>query len=401
MQHVKQLPYFAEVNMRIEKSVPALLKPQILLIFPLIYRPQKDNVAKRFELLSQWYRGHIFALSGGRQRNIVVSDFLFHSESSEGGAAKKILRGLWIQVILPLRLLWGKSRVSAVIAYDPFRSGLNALILKYLLRCKLIIEVNGEFQGDYEKNEPGQNIFSVLLRNLLLKLTLRCSDGIRVLNVDQEKYYRRLFPTKHFYRFPDFVATEYFESLVCSQGNYLLSVGQPFHRKGVDILIEAFKRVADSHPNASLRIMGYCPEGDLARYQALTGGHPRISFIKPGWIEEVGEQMSGCYALVNAARSEAMGRIHIEAMACSKPIIATRTNGALECIEDGQTGLLCAIDDVNELADKLNELLSHPDRALQMGRAGKLRMKTMFSENVSIESYHAMVEEVTGKSDAS
>ena len=377
-----------------EKAVPSLNKPQILLMFPLVYRPQKENVAKRFALLSRWYSGHIFALSGGRQRNVAVSDFLFHSEKSGGGSVSRFFCGLWIQVIVPLKLLWGRSHVSVVIAYDPFRCGLAALVLKYLLRCKMIVEVNGEFQGDYERNEPGQTYTSKLLKNLLLNLTLRCADGIRVLNADQEAHYRRLLPRKSLYRFPDFVATEYFASLACHQGDYLLSIGHPFHRKGVDVLIEAFKRIAESHPKVSLRIMGHCPEGDLARYQTLAGGHSRIAFIKPGWIEDVGEQMRGCYALVNAARSEAMGRVHVEAMACAKPIVATRTNGAIECIEDGQTGLLCAIDDIGDLAAKLDELLSNPDRAAQMGRAGKIRLQQIFSESVTTEKYHAMLEEV-------
>ncbi len=372
-------------------------KPQVLLMFPLVYRPEKDNVAKRFAILSRWYSGHIFALSGRRQRNVAVSDFLFHSEKYGSGAAGRFFRGLWIQVIVPLRLLWGKSQVRAVIAYDPYRSGLAALLLKYLFRCKMIIEVNGEFQGDYERNEPGQAYAGKLLRTFSLNLTLRCADGIRVLNTDQEMHYRRLFPRATLYRFPDFVATEYFESLACHQGDYLLSIGHPFHRKGVDVLIEAFKLIAERHPKVSLRIMGYCPEADLARYRTLAGGHSRIAFIKPGWIEDVGEQMRGCYALVNAARSEAMGRVHVEAMACAKPIVATRTNGAIECIEDGQTGLLCAIDDIGDLAAKLDELLSNPDRAARMGRAGKIRMQQTFSESVTTEKYHAMLEEVGGR----
>jgi glycosyltransferase involved in cell wall biosynthesis len=369
---------------------------QILFLFPLVYRPQKVNVAKRFAHLSRWYSGHIFALSGEGQRNIQMSDFLFHSAKFADGAASRFFRGLWIQVIVPLRLLWGKSHVSTVIAYDPFRSGLAALVLKYLFRCKMIVEVNGEFQGEYEENEPGLTYATKLLRTVVLTLTLRYADGIKVLNTDQEAHYRRLFPRKSLYRFPSFVATEYFESLACYQGDYLLFVGHPFYRKGVSVLIEAFKRVAEKHPKASLRIMGHCMEGELARYATIAGRHPGIAFIKPGWIEDVGEQMRGCYALVNPARSEAMGRVHVEAMACGKPIVATRTNGALECVEDGQTGLLCAIDDIEDLAAKLDEILSNPDRAAQMGRAGKIRQQNMFSETITTEKYHAMLEEITG-----
>src|SRR4051812_3863787 len=100
---------------------------EIIFLFPIIYRPLKESVAKRFALLSRWHAGHIFALSGTKQRNIAVSDFQFHLGKIRGGAAKRFYCGLWIQVIVPLHLLWGKSRVRVVIAYDPFRSGLAAL----------------------------------------------------------------------------------------------------------------------------------------------------------------------------------------------------------------------------------------------------------------------------------
>jgi glycosyltransferase involved in cell wall biosynthesis len=257
----------------------------------------------------------------------------------------------------------------------------------------MIVELN----GDYHKTEPGRSGFMKVFMRTLLNLTLRASDAIKVLNADQEAFCRRLLPHKPIYRFPDFTASDYFESLQSHQGDYLLSVGHPFDLKGIDVLIAAFIRIADKHQQISLRIMGYCPQRDLAKYRAMAAGHPRIIFVEPGWIEDVGEQMRGCYALVNAARSEAMGRVHVEAMACAKPIIATRTNGALECVEDGQTGDLCAIGDIADLAAKLDKLLSNPSRAAQMGNAGKMRMHEIFSEAKCVEAYHTMFEEVIGR----
>lgn len=380
-----------------EKQEGSGHKKQILFLFPLIYRPQKDNVARQFSLLSRWYQGHIFALSGGKQRDVPVADFLFHSEKSGEGAISRFLLGLWFQVVTPFKLLRGKSPVGAAIAYDPFRSGLAGLFLKYLLRCKLIVEIN----GDHHQAEPGRKRISWMLTRFLLNTVLHGADAMKVLNADQEMYCRRHFPHKPVYRFPAFVATKYFLSLETYQGNYLLSVGYPFDLKGMDVLIEAFRRIAEKHQAARLRIMGYCPGGELERYKALTGGNPRIEFIEPGWIEDVGEQMRGCYALVNAARSEAMGRVHVEAMACGKPIIASRTNGAIECIEDGKTGLLCGIGDVADLAAKLDALLSEPQRAAQMGHAGKQRMHNLFSEEVCTGSYHSMLEEVMEDSSTS
>lgn len=376
---------------------PVANKTQILFLFPLVYRPLKVNVAKRFELLSQWYSGHIFSLSGVKQRNVALSDFLFHSEKSGNSPISRLLRGILVQIVVPIRLFLGKSKVSAVLAYDPYRSGIAALVLKYALRTKMIIEVN----GDYHRRETGRSDPRKTLMRAIFNVTLRMADAVKVVNADQEAFCRCLLPRKPIYRFPDFAATEYFESLQSYRGDYLFSVGHPFDLKGMDILIAAFIRIAERHQHMGLRIMGYCPPGDLAKYKEIACGHPRITFIEPGWIEDVGEQMKGCYALVNAARSDAMPRVHLEAMACGKPIVATRTNGALEGIVEGQTGLLCAIDDIGDLAAKLDELLSDPDRADQMGQAGKMRMQEMFSEKAYIEAFHGMVEEVTGRATAS
>lgn len=371
-------------------------KKQILFLFPLVYRPQKENFGKQFNLLSRWYTGQIFALSGGKQKYLPIGDFFFHSETYGKNSLSRFFGGLWIQVIVPFQLFWKGPQVAAIVSYDPFRSGFAAIILKYLLRCRVVIE----FNGDYHRITLGRNRLIEILVRAIFNYVLRHADAIKVLNTDQEVFCRRLAKDKLIYHFPAFVATDYFQSLESLQGDYLLSIGHPFDLKGMDILIAAFKQVAEKYNKVHLRIMGYCPEKEMEKYLLLAAGEPRITFIQPGWIEEVAEQMRCCYALVNAARTEAMGRVHLEAMACGKPIVATRTNGALECIEEGETGFLCKIDDIDDLAAKLDELLSNPSRAHQMGKSGKLRMQKMFSETKSIEEYHRMLEEVTKVSNA-
>jgi glycosyltransferase involved in cell wall biosynthesis len=248
--------------------------------------------------------------------------------------------------------------------------------------------------------EPdGKGSISKILARQIFNLTFSHADAIKLLNFDQEAFCRQQFPEKRTYKFPPFVATDYFQSLESHQGDYLLSIGHPFDLKGMDVLIAAFKRIADKHPCINLRIMGYCPQSDMQKYKALVDGDPRITFIDPGWIEEVGEQIRDCYALVNASRTEALGRVHIEAMACGKPVVATRTNGAIESIEEGVTGLLCDVGNVSDLAAKLDSLLANPDRAAEMGRAGMARMNRIFSETSCTDAYHAMLEEVTRKQD--
>ena len=225
-------------------------------------------------------------------------------------------------------------------------------------------------------------------------MTLLGCDGIKVLNKDQQEFYKQRFPQKPIFKFPDFVASRYFESLESHQGDYLLSVGFPFELKGMDLLILAFRSIAARHPQIHLRIMGYCPAREMVRYRKLAGNEERIKFLAPGWIEDVGEQMRGCYALVNAARSEEMGRVMLEAMSCRKPIVTTRTNGANECVEDGKTGLLCNVADMEDLAKKLDLLLEAPVLAKLMGQAGYERLQRRFSEDNYKKGFTVMLQSV-------
>lgn len=361
----------------------------LVYLMPLVYRPLKVNFAGRFLRLSARCHGFIFTHSGGRQLDVRIGSFRFYAEPLRASGVGRLAAWLRGQVIRPWILL-RRQRVDMVIAYDPYASGLAGVILAKVLRTHLIIELN----GDYQSQEPASKWPRGPIMRLSLRLCLRAAQAVRVLNDDQEAFVRARNPGKAVYRFPDFAATDYFAALPTYQGDYLLSVGYPFALKGVDVLIRAFRRVLLDHPAARLRIMGHCSEAQLRDYRAMAGEDPRIEFLKPGWVEDVGEQVRGCLALVNAARSEAMGRVHLEAMACRKPVVATRTNGGRDCVEDLRTGLLCEIGDVEDLTRCLRFILDHPDRAREMGERGFDRLGRMFSEEQHVFAFLRMVDEM-------
>jgi starch synthase len=90
---------------------------------------------------------------------------------------------------------------------------------------------------------------------------------------------------------------------------------------------------------------------------------------------------------------EPMGIVNLEAMACEVPVVATATGGIPEVVADGQTGLLVPIEQTldgsgapldasrfeADLAARLTELLDDPERARQMGHAGRRRAVESFS----------------------
>jgi glycosyltransferase involved in cell wall biosynthesis len=76
---------------------------------------------------------------------------------------------------------------------------------------------------------------------------------------------------------------------------------------------------------------------------------------------------------------EVFGWMIAEAMAYSKPVVATRVGGIPELIDDGTTGFLVARGDTEAIAAKLLTLLGDSELRARMGRAGCLTTNTKFN----------------------
>jgi len=89
--------------------------------------------------------------------------------------------------------------------------------------------------------------------------------------------------------------------------------------------------------------------------------------------------------LPSTTHLEGFSRVIIEAMASSKPVIATDSGGNPEAIENGTTGILVPAEDSNRLAASILDLVQDEDKRKRMGAAGKQRAERLFSieKNVS------------------
>jgi starch synthase len=114
------------------------------------------------------------------------------------------------------------------------------------------------------------------------------------------------------------------------------------------------------------------------------------------WIEdalprtEIVQLLSHASVFVCPSVYEPFGLINLEAMACSIPVVASAVGGIPEIVEDGRTGLLVPLGAdldrfARDLAIATNELLANPDRAREMGAAGRRRVLESFTWNVAAE----------------
>ncbi|HEY8610215.1 MAG TPA: glycosyltransferase family 4 protein [Roseomonas sp.] len=145
------------------------------------------------------------------------------------------------------------------------------------------------------------------------------------------------------------------------------SVGSLITRKGPDVLLAAFARLA--HPSAWLILAGSGPERE--RLEAMTdalGVAPRVRFV--GNVEEPGVVYDAMDIHVLASRSEAFGLVLVEAALSGVPNIGSAVGGIPEVIDDERTGLLVPPDDAEALAGALGRLARDPGLRARLAVAG-------------------------------
>ncbi|MBI4525310.1 MAG: glycosyltransferase family 4 protein [Deltaproteobacteria bacterium] len=172
--------------------------------------------------------------------------------------------------------------------------------------------------------------------------------------------------------------------------------GQMLENKGHWDFLEAARLVHQDHLNVRFVIGGKPTEPYLSRLRDYTIKHhvdERITFS--GWEPDVRRFYSTIDVLVLPSRhEEGFGLVTAEAMAMGLPVIATRSGGAGEVVEDGKTGILVEKQNPQELAEAIRCLVKSPDRRVSMGKAGRQRVEECFDLSKQAAEFEAILESV-------
>lgn len=148
--------------------------------------------------------------------------------------------------------------------------------------------------------------------------------------------------------------------------------------KGVDVALRAFAKVVrDVDARLELYGVSKTPDADRALVAELGIGE-RVRF--EGFVPnpELPQRLAGADVFLHPTRGESFGQVLGEASALGVPVVSTRMTAVPELIVEGETGLLCPLDDVDAFAGALSTLLGQPALRKRMGEAAHVRASALW-----------------------
>lgn len=218
-----------------------------------------------------------------------------------------------------------------------------------------------EFRKDF-LNASINRYITKLWRNKLIKEIKRLSQFVVLSHEDRDAWTE----LDNVMVIPNPISCYPSQHSTCKEKR-VIAVGRYTYQKGFDMLIDAWKKVADKHKDWYLDIYG---SGDNTHYQAMADSkslsdsltcHPAVNNIYDKYLENS--------IFVLSSRYEGFGLVLAEAMSCGLPVVTfTCPCGPKDIVTDKVDGLWVEPDNVNDMADKICYLIEHEDERIEMGQ---------------------------------
>jgi starch synthase len=191
-------------------------------------------------------------------------------------------------------------------------------------------------------------------------------------------------------------------------------VGRITRQKGVTHLVDAIGYLP---PETQVVLCAGAPDTpEIAAEMRMKVEEARRRHPHIVWIEKMVTKQEAIQLYSNArlfccpSVYEPFGIINLEAMACSSPVVASATGGIKEVVVDGETGYLVEFEQdpvtsfpcdpekfARDLAARIEQLLSDPEKCRRFGEAGRRRVEETFSwtaiAHQTIALYERLIEE--------
>lgn len=140
----------------------------------------------------------------------------------------------------------------------------------------------------------------------------------------------------------------------------VIAVGRYVYQKGFDLLVDAWERVVEKHPDWNLYVYG---RGEKNKYRQVQN-----CFFEDV-VADINEKYAESSIFVLSSRFEGFGMVIVEAMRCGVPAVSFACPcGPSDIITHEKDGFLVENGNVEQLAERICYLIEHPDERKEMGR---------------------------------
>jgi len=295
----------------------------------------------------------------------------------------------WLPLLFNTAKVVRKEKIEQIIVGQVLPVGTVALILKWFLKIPYIISFHGMDAMRASASTRKKGLYKLILKNAQkVIVNSNFTKDIVTKHLPENTEIEMIYPCPNikYQKFTqselDEVATKY----NLNNKKVILSVGRLVQRKGVDKTLEAMKEVIKKIPEAYYLIVG------RGEYQSVLedkinqlglSDHAKI-------ISRVDDkELAILYSLANlftmAVRElpggdvEGFGIVYLEAGLFNLPVIAGRSGGAVEAVEDNKSGLVVDPENPTAISNAIIKILNNTELATELGRYGRQRALDRFT----------------------
>ena len=286
--------------------------------------------------------------------------------------------------IINLRKQAKKDKIDVIISFL-YTLNIMSIVSMLGLKVKVIISERGN-----PAKQPEAGIWK-FLRNIIYPFC----DGIVFQSTGAQYYYRKILRSKSTI-IHNPVTSERYEPYLGIREKVIVNVARLDNHKNQKRLFNAFSIIKDEFPDIVLRIYG---EGDLYEallsYAAFLNMSNRIDFV--GSQNDIPNRIRSATMFVLSSDYEGMPNALIEAMSVGLPCVSTdcAPGGAREIIQNGFNGILCELDEGQNLANAMRKILSDEKYANKLGQ-NAYKINISHSREIIFGKWNNYIYEVVG-----
>lgn len=362
---------------------------KVLFVAPTKYKyPINEDLKSKFVILSEICKPFIFAFSDKKKTTTVGNTNLILNKKLNNRLLNYLKIIYLFAFIVPKKIK--QYQIDIVCLQDPVTSYFAIKSLKFRnSKVKIILESHGDFIETIalEKKLLVPSIYKILFK-LFSSYSVKNADQIRSISSFTEEQVKAYGYQGNFVRFPAWINLDKFlNAKVTRDSNNdfkIIFVGSVTDRKNPELIVKAISAIDGE---ISLEIIGPTPNKSYLnklKESIHNSQHKENILLTPFTaLDELIKKYSNANLFILASKSEGLGRVVIEAQATACPVLVSSNTGAVDLIIDNETGYIFENDNLNDLKDKIKNIIDNQLYSVQVGINGK----SFVTQNHTIENF--------------